>query len=109
LDLRPLLFPPPGNEDAARSQLNQTTITQPALFVIEYALAKLWLAWGIRPAAMVGHSVGEYVAAVLAGVMSLEDGLTLLAERARLMQSMPAGGMLSVRLPELEVRPLLSG
>jgi acyl transferase domain-containing protein len=109
LDLRSLLFPPPGNEDAARGQLNQTTITQPALFVVEYALAKLWLAWGIRPAAMVGHSVGEYVAAVLAGVMSLEDGLALLAERARLMQSMPAGGMLSVRLPELEVRPLLSG
>ncbi|MGO9203154.1 MAG: type I polyketide synthase [Limisphaerales bacterium] len=109
LDLRPLLFPPPGDEEAARGQLTQTTITQPALFVIEYALAKLWLAWGVRPAAMIGHSVGEYVAAVLAGVMSLEDGLTLLAERARLMQSMPAGGMLSVRLPETEVRPLLSG
>lgn len=109
LDVRSLLFPPAGGEDAARHELTQTRITQPALFVIEYALASLWMSWGVQPAAMIGHSIGEYVAAVLAGVMSLEDGLALLGERARLMQSVPAGGMLSVRLPEAEVQPLLSG
>jgi acyl transferase domain-containing protein len=106
-DLRALLYPPTGQEESARFQLTQTSVTQPALFVIEYALARLWMSWGIQPAAMVGHSVGEYVAAVLAGVMTLDDGLALLATRARLMQSMPEGGMLSVRLPEAEVRPLL--
>jgi amino acid adenylation domain-containing protein len=103
VDLRSLLYPAPGREEWAAGQLKQTVITQPALFVIEHALARLWMAWGIEPQAMIGHSVGEYVAAVLAGVFSKEDGLKLLAERARLMQSQPGGSMLAVRLPEEEV------
>jgi acyl transferase domain-containing protein len=109
LDLRSLLYPDDETttEDAAQ-QLNQTIIAQPALFVIEYALARLWISWGVRPAAMVGHSIGEYVAACVAGVFSLEDALGLVATRGRLMQSLPGGAMLSVPLSEKELRPLLS-
>ena len=90
-----------------REKLNQTYMTQPALFVIEYALAKLWMEWGIKPQAMIGHSIGEYVAACLAGVFSLEDALGLVAARGRLMQSMPGGSMLSVGLAEDVVISLL--
>jgi acyl transferase domain-containing protein len=107
LDLRELLYPPKENVGKAAEQLNQTYITQPALFVIEYALAKLWMAWGIYPQAMVGHSIGEYVAACLSGVFSLADALILVAARGRMMQEMPSGAMLSVPLEEREVRPLL--
>ena len=83
-------------------------MTQPALFVIEYALAQLLMKWGIQPDVMIGHSIGEYVAACLAGVFSLEDALALVAERGRLMQQMPAGSMLSVRLTEAEVQRYLN-
>lgn len=107
LDLRDVLYPPPDRESWATEQLIQTRITQPALFVIEYALAKLWMSWGIKPAAMIGHSVGEYVAGCLAGVFTLEAGLELVAGRARLVQAQPPGAMLSVRLPEAEIQPLL--
>lgn len=72
--------------------LNQTIYTQPALFVIEYALAKLWLTWGIKPAIVMGHSVGEYVAATVAGIFSLEDALKLIAYRGKLMQKLPLDG-----------------
>ena len=71
-------------------------MAQPALFVVGYALAELWLSWGIRPTAMIGHSVGEYVAATLSGVLSLDDALRLIAERGRLISELPAGSMLSV-------------
>jgi acyl transferase domain-containing protein/acyl carrier protein len=103
-DLRDVIY----SRDADASEaLTDTSITQPSLFVIEYALARLLMTWGIQPVAMLGHSIGEYVAACLAGVFSLEDALSLVAERGRLMQQMPAGAMLSVRLSEDEVRPLL--
>ena len=106
-DLRALLYPSQENIGEAAERLKQTIYTQPALFVVEFALAKLWLSWGVRPRAMIGHSIGEYVAACLAGVMTLEDALKLVAARGRLMQSLPAGAMTSVTLPEAELAPLL--
>jgi len=87
--------------------LSNTCHTQPTLFAVEYALAQLWLSWGIRPEALMGHSLGEYVAACLAGVFSLEEGLRLVALRGRLMQQCPAGAMLSVALSETALKPLL--
>jgi len=109
IDLRAVLFPAAGGEKAAEELLIQTRITQPALFVIEYALATLWTSWGIKPRAMIGHSVGEYVAACLAGVFTLEDALGIVAGRAKLVQAQPGGAMLAVRLPEKELIPLLNG
>jgi acyl transferase domain-containing protein len=107
LDLREVLFPPVGMTAQAEQQIVETRITQPALFVTEYAVARLWMSWGIQPAAMIGHSVGEYVAACLAGVFSLDDGLRLIAERGRLVQQQPKGSMLAVMAREDAVRPLL--
>ncbi len=96
VDLRDILFPTPEREKESSELLNQTWITQPALFSLEYALARWWIEAGVRPVAMVGHSVGEFVAACLAGVLSLEDALELIAVRGRLMQAMPAGSMVAV-------------
>lgn len=96
-----------GPEKASAATLSQTQVSQPALFAIEFALARLWEAYGVKPAAVAGHSIGEYVAACLAGVFSLEDALRLVRERGRLMQSMPPGSMLSLPRPEVEVRQLL--
>ncbi|MCA1602817.1 MAG: type I polyketide synthase, partial [Acidobacteria bacterium] len=107
LDLRQILFPSEEKAAEATEQLKQTSITQPALFVIEYALAKLWMEWGVHPQAMIGHSIGEYVAACLAGVFSLEDALALVAARGRMMQQLPGGAMLSVPLAEKDVQSLL--
>ncbi|MGD9030392.1 MAG: beta-ketoacyl synthase N-terminal-like domain-containing protein, partial [Anaerolineae bacterium] len=109
LDLRDLIYPAKGDVDAANERLRQTMYSQPALFAIEYALAKLWMSWGVRPDAMIGHSIGEYTAACLAGVFSLEDALGLVATRGRMMQSMPPGAMLSLPLPEKDVLPWLEG
>jgi len=104
VDLTKVLFPPDdADAEAAAHRLRHTVLAQPALFVIEYALAELWRRWGVEPSAMVGHSVGEFVAACHAGVFDLEAGLELLAERGRLMGDLPGGGMLSVRLPEVEL------
>ncbi|QKW10586.1 SDR family NAD(P)-dependent oxidoreductase [Streptomyces sp. NA04227] len=106
-DLRTLLFAEDGKQADASRRLGETAITQPALFTVEYALAKLWESWGVRPRAMAGHSVGEYVAAHLAGVFSLEDAVRLVAARGLLVQGMPRGAMLSVFLPEDEASALL--
>jgi acyl transferase domain-containing protein/acyl carrier protein len=103
LDLREVLYPAPGGEEEAARRLERTELTQPALFALEYSLARLWMSWGVRPAAMLGHSVGEYVAACLAGVLPLEDALALIASRGRLIQGLPGGAMLAVPLPEAEV------
>jgi acyl transferase domain-containing protein len=107
LDLRHVLYPSEEQVEQATQQLKQTAITQPALFVIEYALAKLWMEWGVRPQAMIGHSIGEYVAACLAGVFSLEEALMLVVTRGQLMQGLPAGTMLAVPLSADEVQPIL--
>lgn len=107
LDLRDVLYPSDDRAEQAEQQLNQTVITQPAIFAVEYALAKLLMRWGLRPEAMIGHSIGEYVAACLAGVFSLDDALAMLAQRGRLMQQLPAGVMLAIPLPEQEVQSLL--
>ncbi|MHC5763842.1 type I polyketide synthase, partial [Nostoc sp.] len=108
VDLRTILYPDEDKTEVATQQLQQTQITQPALFVIEYALSQLWMAWGISPVAMIGHSIGEYVAACLAGVFSLEDALTLVAIRGRLMQQIPSGAMLSVALSEEAIQSYLN-
>ncbi|MFN6571979.1 type I polyketide synthase [Dendronalium sp. ChiSLP03b] len=107
VDLRTVLYPSEEKALIATQNLQQTAITQPALFVIEYALAKLWMAWGVRPQMMIGHGLGEYVAATLAGVFSLEDALAIVATRGKLMQQLPSGAMLSLGLPEQEVQQLL--
>lgn len=83
---------------ADAERLTRTRYTQPALFAVEYSLAKLWQHWGVQPVAMLGHSVGEYVAACLAGVFSLADALKLIAARGELMDRLPGGAMLSVQL-----------
>ena len=89
--------------DAAFSPLGETRFTQPALFAIEYALSELWRSWGVQPTFVLGHSVGEYVAACVAGVFSVEDGLALIAERARLMQAQPSGGRMAAVMAPVEV------
>jgi acyl transferase domain-containing protein len=97
LDVRDTLFPADFEREEAELRIHQTWLTQPCIFIVEYALAKLWMSWGIQPSLLIGHSIGEYVAAVLAGTFSLGDALGLLATRARFMQDLPSGAMLAVR------------
>ena len=107
-DLRTAIYPQQTSDDTRR-ELNETRFAQPALFVMEYALARLWMRWNIIPAALIGHSVGEFAAACLAGVMSVEDALAIVAARGRMMQQVASGCMLSVLLGEDELAPLLTG
>jgi amino acid adenylation domain-containing protein len=107
-DLRERLYPRSEDPDDAARWFDQTVNAQPALFVIEYALTQFLAELGVKPKAMLGHSVGEYVAACVAGVFSLETALLLVARRAELMQSLPAGRMLFVPLPEREIESLLN-
>ncbi len=109
VDLRAMLRRGQPKPEAAltESPLDRTLYAQPATFVIEYALARLWMRWGVRPAAMVGYSLGEYVAACLADVLDLEAALILVVERARLIDASPRGAMLAVSLAAAEVEPLL--
>ncbi|WP_174764041.1 acyltransferase domain-containing protein, partial [Anabaena sp. UHCC 0253] len=89
--------------------INQTAYTQPALFAIEYALAQMWQSWGIKPDIVIGHSVGEYVAACLAGIFSLEDGLKLIAYRGKLMQQLPTGGeMVAIIATAAQIQPIIA-
>ncbi len=103
-DLRSVLYPSPGEEEAAAARLQQTEVTQPAVFLTEYALAMRLIDAGIVPDAMIGHSLGEYVAAVVAGVFEADDILRLIAERGRLVQAVPPGSMLAVSLSEETLR-----
>jgi acyl transferase domain-containing protein len=115
-DLREILFSGTAQErpllrrsaaTGPAGDLHRTVFAQPLCFAVEYALAQLVLSWGIEPAAMIGYSVGEYVAACLSGVLSLDDALDLIARRAQLIEELPGGAMLAVPLPEAEVLPLL--
>lgn len=108
LDLRTLMYPAGDQSDAAAAQLGRTEYAQPALFVTSYAMAQLWMHQGVEPVAMLGHSIGEYVAACLAGVFSLEDALTIVAARGRLMQTCAPGDMLATALDEAAARAVLA-
>jgi acyl transferase domain-containing protein len=106
-EVRALLLPPEGTEAEASKRLERPSLALPALFSTQYAMARLLESWGIVPDAMIGHSMGEYTAAHLAGVFSLRDAVRLVALRGRLFETIPAGAMLSVPLTEQELRPLL--
>jgi acyl transferase domain-containing protein/acyl carrier protein len=106
IDIRALMFPD-GEATEAEELLRNTQYTQPAIFAVSYALAKLWMSLGVRPAMALGHSIGEFAAACLAEVFSLQDALRAVAERGRLIQSMPAGAMLAVMRPAPDIAPLL--
>jgi acyl transferase domain-containing protein/SAM-dependent methyltransferase len=105
VDLRELITAEPTRETEAR--LLDTRVAQPAIFAVSYALAQLLIGWGIQPAAMIGHSIGEYVAACLAGVFSFEDALRIVCERGTLMGSVASGSMVAVALPADELEPML--
>ncbi|GAB7105790.1 type I polyketide synthase [Streptomyces phaeofaciens JCM 4814] len=107
-DVRDLLYPESGHEEEARTRLRETRFSQPALFAVSYAQAKLLEAAGVSPTAMMGHSVGEYVAAHLAGVFTLPDALGVVAARGRVMNAMAPGGMIAVAAPEAQVAQLLT-
>jgi acyl transferase domain-containing protein/acyl carrier protein len=105
IDLRRMLAR--DTPDPAAAALDRTEIAQPAVFVVEYALARLWMSWGIVPDAVIGHSLGEYAAATIAGVFALEDALELVTARARMIQALPAGAMLAVPLSAADAEAFL--
>lgn len=107
VDLRQVLYPSAAERERAEALMRTTEYAQPAIFAVSYATAKLWQSWGLAPDVLVGHSLGEFVAATLAGVFTLDDALDLIAQRGCLMQSMPRGGMLAVRASEAEIASCL--
>jgi acyl transferase domain-containing protein len=114
--LRPLLgfdpvrifLPAPGTEAEIEERLGDIAVSMPVLFALEQSLGRLWMSWGVTPKALLGHSLGEYAAACLAGVFSTEDGLRIMAARGRLLAELPPGGMISAALTEEECAPLLA-
>ncbi len=102
-DLKALLYPPVAQREALAAEMERPSRSLPCLFITQYAMAKQCLAWGLEPSAMIGHSMGEYTAAHLAGVFSLADGLALVTLRGQLFEKVPAGGMLSVSLSAEEL------
>jgi len=108
IDIREILYPAEGTNAYFSEQLKQTTIAQPTIFTISYALTQLWMSWGVNPNVLIGHSIGEFVAACIAEVFSLEDALYLVAKRGQFMQQLPQGGMLAVPLSEEKVSYLLN-
>lgn len=108
-DLRAVMFEASADCAHAIAALEKPSYAIPALFILEYAVAQLWKSWGITPAAVIGHSAGDYAAACMAGVMALEDALALVVLRGQLFETLPAGGMLAVDLPEEKLRVLMTG
>ncbi|MEM9920529.1 MAG: amino acid adenylation domain-containing protein [Bacteroidota bacterium] len=106
-DLLGILFPKESTTDDKDQKINHTEYAQPLLFTIEYALAKLLMAWGVQPNYLIGHSLGEYVAACISGVFTLEDALRLVVKRGQLMGSAERGSMLSIKISEEELKPFL--
>jgi acyl transferase domain-containing protein len=107
-DLRQIIYPASDRATAAAEELKQTGFTQPSLFVIEYALARLWMSWGVQPSALIGHSLGEYVSATIAGTFERDAALMLVAKRAAMMQALPSGAMLAVKAQPARLAGLLT-
>jgi acyl transferase domain-containing protein/thioesterase domain-containing protein len=107
-DYKGLLFPVAGSEAEAAERIQAPSLALPLLLTTQYAQAKLWMSWGLEPTAMIGHSMGEYTAAHLAGVFTLGDALTLVELRGKLFETLPEGGMLSVPMSEAELKPFLT-
>lgn len=107
-DIRKVLYSSTNGSPDTGPTLRQIDRALPALFLTEYALAQLWMSWGVQPVAMIGHSMGEYTAACLSGVMTFADALALVVRRGQLFATLPRGAMLSVALPEAQMRPLLN-
>ena len=108
-DIRALWLPKPGEEAAANDRLKKPSVQLPLIMITEYALAQLFISWGVQPAALVGHSMGENTAAALAGVMRFEDCIGLVHLRGQLFDTIAPGGMVSVPMAEEELRPYLTG
>jgi len=106
-DIRTALYPGAAAGAEAAAKINETLVSQPAIFTVAYALAKLWQSWGIEASVFIGHSLGEFVAAVLAGCFTLGDALALVSARARLVSQLPRGSMLAVRMDGREIEPQL--
>ncbi|WP_397543996.1 SDR family NAD(P)-dependent oxidoreductase [Roseovarius salis] len=106
-DVRALWLPAPEDRAAAEDRLKRPSVQLPLIMIVEYALARLWMSWGIRPAALIGHSMGENTAAALSGVMRFEDCIDLVLLRGRLFDTVAPGGMLSVSLPAAELKEMI--